>query len=334
MPPSIFKFNADIIYKAAQGMGLAPGSVAAQTYLILCNSLSGGNFAWDVGADTAAVVATELPEGNGYERIPLVVGGNKPVTITASTGVITVTGGHNFADGDPIFLFSSSATGTLVLPLSFGTIYYVRDSSPTAGTLKISRTPGGVALTFVGTASNHLIASAGNLGVDRKFSSLVDSATIRAGATPPGLNFTDLVLLQDSPAVWANRVVSSVITGTGTATSGQITTSLNHGFTTADRLFFTAAPGSALPATTGAVSLANNQVFGVLSPATNVFRITADGTNPITFVTAGSGTFHVRNARGRIVSCCRADTDPVNLPFNIPAGQMLQLTSLTTMQAA
>jgi hypothetical protein len=334
MPPIIFKFNGDIVYKAAQGMGLAPRTTVEQTYLALCNSLSGSTFTWDAAADFASVIATELPEGNGYARIPLSVGANRAITVAAATGVITVTGGHTFADGEPVFIFNSAAAGSIIIPLAFGTIYFVRDADPVAGTLRLARTPGGTALTFVGTATTHFIAYAGNLDASRRFTSLVDSATIRAGSAPPGLNFTDLVLIQDAPTAWANRVVSAVVTGTGATTSGQITTTVNHTLTTADRIFFTAAPGATLPTPTGAVSLANNQAFGVLTPSTNIFRITADGTNPITFTSGGSGLFFIRNARGRIVSCCRGDTEPANLPINIAPGQMMQFTSLSTMQAA
>ncbi len=115
--PTRFFFRNQLTYETLLAQGLAPRPDPARTFLALCNAIRpDATFRWDDTADLASVIATELPEGNGYARIPVRSGDYKPINIDATNNLITVPAGHSFSNGDPVILISASGSLNFVNP--------------------------------------------------------------------------------------------------------------------------------------------------------------------------------------------------------------------------
>lgn len=319
MPASQFVFDSQVLYRANLIQGLVKIPDFSKSFLILCNALSGGAFSWGKSASLGAVLATELPETNGYSRMSYRYGDYKPITTDATTGLITVTGGHNFANGDMVFLFTSS---TLATRLNVATPYYVRDSDTGTGRLRLALTPGGSAIAFTGTSSGGQICRAGTYDTTAKqYTGPIDSSSIQAGATAPGIYYTDVVLLHDSSA-WANKQISAIDTATST-----FTTTTTHGLTASDLVFFTTDANGTLPtSSTAGVSFANNTIFRVTTPSGATFKLTTLEGAAVVVTGAGSGTLTVRNGAGRLCDNLRVDDDPALGLINIPQNRIEQFT--------
>jgi hypothetical protein len=267
------------------------------------------------------VLATELVEENGYGRMPYRYGNYKAITTDATTGLITVTGGHDFVNGELVFLFTATA-GTLATRLSAATPYFVRDSDTGVGRLRLTTTAGGNAVTFAGTSSSAFICRAGTYDATaRQYLGFTDTNSIQAGTTAPGLFYTDVVLLHDT-SLWANKVIASIDTATST-----FTTTTTHGFTTSDLVSFTTDATGTLPVTsTAGTTFANNTVFRVTVPSGTTFRITTLENTAVVVTGAGSGRILVRNAAGRLCDCFRVENEPTLVPINIPQNRIEQFT--------
>ncbi|HEY9598515.1 MAG TPA: hypothetical protein V6D33_12675 [Cyanophyceae cyanobacterium] len=306
------QFNSWIIQELLTGAGQIPRPDLSKSFVALCDSRSGTTaFRWDAASLLTTVVATELPESNGYTRAALRHSNYRPITIDIATGTLTISGGHPFNNGDAVFVFTADGSVPM-FPLELATTYFVRDSNQGAGTLKLATTNGGSAIAYLNSSSvQHFIAYAGAFNTTtREYTTAADSVLFQAGTTSPGLSYTDAVLICDTSA-WANRVVTFA-----TGTTGLITCASPHSMAVKDRVFFTADSGS-LPTATR--SLASNQLFQVLSvPSSTTFTITVDGVTPITFSTTGSGTLRVRNGSGKAVSFLREEADASLIATNLP----------------
>ncbi len=152
---------------------------------------------------------------------------------------------------------------------------------------------------------------------------MIDSVTIRAGNTAPGLAFTDAVLMHDTLA-WSNRQITAVETATGTA-NGTFTTPFPHGLVTTDVVFFTVEGGTLPVSSTPGVSLENNRLFRISTPSGSTFKITTLDNTAVAISGAGSGTIRVRNATGRVVGTAREDAEVI-----IPPGMIRQFRQRRT----
>jgi hypothetical protein len=259
-----------------------------KTYQLLCNGSSG----WDDNANLADVLATELLEVNGYQRLQYRVGDARAATITIATDVITATG-HTLGNDTPVFLFPGvggtlpTLTADLFDP---SRVYYVRDSSVGAGTLKLALTPGGVALDFSAAGTTLFIARAGQYSTaNSRWDAATD--TIFLSAAGSGITYDATALILDGSG-WSAKEIASIDTGTST-----ITTTAAHGLATTDRAIVTTSSGGSLPG-----GLVAGQIYRVLAPSGSTLKLSLDGTATIPITTAGSGTLQLRNALGRLLS--------------------------------
>jgi len=259
-----------------------------KTYQILCS----GSSAWDDTANLADVLATELLEVNGYQRLQYRVGDARAATIVAATDVITATG-HTLGNDTPVFLFAGvggtlpTLTADLFDP---SRVYFVRDSNVGAGTLKLALTPGGVALDFSGIGTLIFIARAGQYSTaNSRWDAATD--TIFLNAAGSGITYDATALILDGSG-WSAKEIASIDTGTST-----IATTAAHGLAITDRVIITASSGGSLPA-----GLTAGQIYRVLAPSGSTLKLSLDGTATIPITTAGSGTLQLRNALGRLLS--------------------------------
>lgn len=274
-------------------------------YQILCS----GSSAWNDNSSLPDVLATELLETNGYQRLQYRVGDARTATIVAATDLITATG-HTLGNDTPVFLFSNGGTlPTLTADLfDPSRVYYVRDSNVGAGTLKIAPTPGGTPLDFSGIGTNIFIARAGQFDeTDGRWEAATD--TIFLNAAGSGITYDAIVLLLDGSG-WSAKEIASIDTGTST-----ITATAAHGLVVADRVIVTSSGGD-LPG-----GLVAGQIYRVLAPSGSTLRLSLDGTNTVNITTPGSGTLYLRNALGRLLSF-KKETAPQTIaagtsrPFN------------------
>ena len=308
MPSFKSIFISQAQFEAGVVQGLFGRSDITKTYLALCNSLSGGSFLWDETSDLGTVLATELTQANGYNRMRVLPGSYRTISAAATaTGLLTLAGGvSGYANDTPVFPFATG-TSAVLAPFVAGTIYYARDVDTVNNQLKLAATPGGsVILPTTTTITGNNLALAGSYNATtKKWTTVEDSVILTASGG--SLSYTDVVLINDQNSTWSNYQITALDTATGT-----FTTLAPHGLTTSDSLFFTADSGGTLPTVTtpSGVSLASNRIFKVLTPSGSTFKASVDGTTAVTFSSSFTGTLRVRNGSGRIVSFLREDTDP------------------------
>jgi hypothetical protein len=103
------------------------------------------------GARAAQTTCTFTIAGTGVVTTPSAHGylqaGKTSCTFTAPS---TITSSNNYSAGQAVFFYTS---GTLPTGLTAGTVYYVISTGLTGSAFEVSATPGGAALTFVGSGT-------------------------------------------------------------------------------------------------------------------------------------------------------------------------------------
>jgi hypothetical protein len=271
------------------------------------------------------IVEAELPEKNGYARMPYRIG--NPLRVQSSnptTNVFRTSINEDLTPEQPIYLFDEIdafelRTPDSDIPLVTGVAYYVLNPDSGSGEFQISATPGGPAIDIKSTESQFFVARAGSWNPElNRYESALDKMFATAGAAPEGLSYDTGVIIH-STTVWGSYGITKVDTSLN-----EFSTDITHKIEENDVIFFTAGDSGVLPTSTGGGSLAGRK-FRAKDIVGKKFKID-EGGNSISLASTGSGAIRVFSDAGLWEMAIREDDVDANLPIVIPANETRQFT--------
>lgn len=282
-------------------------------------------------SDLSDILEAELPQKNGYARIPFRVGDPiKIQSVDQDTNIFKsyTTSNTNFLTQDqPIYFLNDS--NDLNLPntkigLKTGVAYYALNPDSVSGEFQIAESPGGLAIDVLNGSNNFYVAKAGTWNTaNNRYESAINVLLLTAGGIPPGLSFDSTVIVHATTS-WGSYEIQSIDTG-----PDEFYTSFTHQIQENDLIYFTASAGGSLPTASG-TSLVGRKVFKAKNISGKKFKISEDDNSTVALTSTGSGIIKVFSAAGFWEQAVRQDNDDANLPIIIPPNDTRQFTQQFT----